>query len=228
VRARAAAILAFLVLAATAIPVAQAAPAGAARGAATPTRSRTAETARREVRARALYAEGHYEEAVTLFADLFAATLHPTYLRNIGRCYQNLGQAQSAIRSFRDYLRKARNISDKERKEIGGYIAEMEALEARQAQATPAEKKPESVVESDKPAAVSPPLPAAAPVALADPAPVVSLSTSPAAAVAEPPRSHAWLYGTIAAVVVAGAVGAFFVLRPHDADPACAAPRVCQ
>jgi tetratricopeptide (TPR) repeat protein len=227
VRAKAAATLAFLVLAAAGTPVAQAAPAGAARDAATPKRSRAAEAARREVRARALYAEGHYDEAVTLFADLFAETLHPTYLRNIGRCYQNLGQAQSAIRSFRDYLRKARNISDKERKEVGGYIAEMEALQAKQEKE--AEKKPASIVGPDKPATVSPPLPAAAaPVALADPAPVVSLSTAPAAAVAEPPKSHGWLYGTLAAVVVAGAVGAFFVLRPHDSDPACAPPRVCQ
>jgi tetratricopeptide (TPR) repeat protein len=227
VRAKAAATLAFLVLAAAASPVAQAAPAGAARDAATPKRSRAAEAARREVRARALYAEGHYDEAVTLFADLFAETLHPTYLRNIGRCYQNLGQAQSAIRSFRDYLRKAGNIPDKERKEVEGYIAEMEVLQAKD-EKTAAEKKPASFVESDKRAAVSPPLPAAAHVALAEPAPVVLLNTAPAAAVAEPAKSHAWLYGSLAAVVVAGAVGAFFVLRPHDSDPACASPRVCQ
>jgi hypothetical protein len=45
---------------------------------------------KREIKAREAFAQGHYEEALDLFAKLYAEKLHPTYLRNIGRCYQNL------------------------------------------------------------------------------------------------------------------------------------------
>ena len=36
--------------------------------------------------------------------------MHPTYLRNIARCHQNLGNPDKAISSFREYLRKARDL----------------------------------------------------------------------------------------------------------------------
>jgi len=47
----------------------------------------------RDVRARELFGLGKYAEALVLFCKLYADTTHPTYLRNVGRCYQNLGQA---------------------------------------------------------------------------------------------------------------------------------------
>jgi hypothetical protein len=59
---------------------------------------------------------------------LYAEQLHPNYLRNIGRCYLNLAQPDKAISSFREYLRKARNLATGEREEIEGYIREMEEL----------------------------------------------------------------------------------------------------
>ena len=86
----------------------------------------------RELKAREEFAAGRYQEALDLFAKLYAETLHPVYLRNIGRCYQNLGDPDRAIISFRDYLRKHKTISADERKEVEAFIAEMEdAEEAR-------------------------------------------------------------------------------------------------
>ncbi len=82
----------------------------------------------REIKAREDFVGGRYQEALDLFAKLYAETLHPNYLRNIGRCYQNLGEPDRAITSFRDYLRKGKDISPAEHAEIDGYIAEMEAL----------------------------------------------------------------------------------------------------
>ena len=82
----------------------------------------------RELKAREEFAAGRYQDALDLFAKLYAETLHPIYLRNIGRCYQNLGEPDRAIASFRDYLRKAKSLRAEERKEIEGFIKEMEEL----------------------------------------------------------------------------------------------------
>src|SRR5207248_1136716 len=88
-----------------------------------------------EMQAREAYAAGNYQEALNLYAKLYAETLHPTYLRNIGRCHQNLGEPEKAIASFREYLRKARELSTDERAEVEGFIHEMEDLQAKQSRA---------------------------------------------------------------------------------------------
>src|SRR5256885_4377392 len=86
---------------------------------------------RREMQAREAFAAGNYKDALNLYAKLYAETLHPTYLRNIGRCHQNLGEPEKAIASFREYLRKAKGLSAEERTEVEGFISEMEELRAR-------------------------------------------------------------------------------------------------
>lgn len=52
---------------------------------------------RRELEARTSFARGDYDQALSLYVGLYAETLHPTYLRNIGRCYQQLRQPGRAI-----------------------------------------------------------------------------------------------------------------------------------
>ena len=128
---------------------------------------------KREVEARADFAAGRYQQAIDLFARLYGETLNPIYLRNIGRCQQNLNQPQAAINAFREYLRKAKGMTADERAEIDGYIKEMEALLA------------------SRPAAPAP-LPAGAP-ASASPPPVASAipSGQPAATAAASPETPA-------------------------------------
>jgi tetratricopeptide (TPR) repeat protein len=96
----------------------------------------------REMRAREAYAAGRYQEALDIYIKLYAEELHPNYLRNIGRCYQNLGDPDRAISSFHEYLRKARNLPDDERAEIDGYIGEMEDLKGKRARAAEPPAKP--------------------------------------------------------------------------------------
>src|SRR5947207_15867329 len=72
----------------------------------------------RELQAREAFAAGRFQDALDLFAKLYAGTLHPTYLRNIGRCYMNLGQPDKAITSFHEYLRKAHHVTKSERAEV--------------------------------------------------------------------------------------------------------------
>ena len=70
---------------------------------------------KRELEARADFAAGRYQKAVDTFAQLFADTGDPLYLRNIGRCYQKMKRAQEAIDSFQEYLLKGKNLSKSER-----------------------------------------------------------------------------------------------------------------
>jgi hypothetical protein len=88
----------------------------------------------RELEARKDFAEARYEDALHLFADLFAQLGDPIYLRNVARCYQKLKRPAEAIASFQEYLAKA-NVAPSEREQIASYISEMEALQASQASA---------------------------------------------------------------------------------------------
>lgn len=93
----------------------------------------------RDLKAREAFAAGRYQEALDIYAKLFAETLHPTYLRNVGRCHQMLGNPDQAINSFREYLRRAPDLSAHQRAEVEGFIADMEALrKTRAAQAAAA------------------------------------------------------------------------------------------
>jgi tetratricopeptide (TPR) repeat protein len=147
--------------------------------------------------ARTHFAAGEYREARDLYARLYADTLHPTYLRNIGRCYQNLRDPDRAITSFEEYLRKAKQIAPADRAEVEGYIRELEALKRRQ----------EAQGRGDRA------LPATAPVRAAalDPTPAgIALAPSPGAepSVDGPPFYKRWWFWTaVGLVVAAGAAG---------------------
>jgi len=89
----------------------------------------------REQTARAFFAAGKYQDAIEIFAQMFAERPHPNYLFNIGRCYQNLGDPDKAISSFREYLRKSPKLGAAGRHEVDGYIHEMEQLQGKHADA---------------------------------------------------------------------------------------------
>jgi len=86
-----------------------------------------------ELNARQAFAAAPYDEAIQLFARLDAETLNPIYLRNIGRCHQKKREPDKAIDAFQDYLAKGKSITAPERKEIQGYIKDMERLRDDQA-----------------------------------------------------------------------------------------------
>ena len=154
---------------------------------------------KREREARADFAAGRYQKAVDTFAQLFADTGDPLYLRNIGRCYQKMKRAQEAIDSFQEYLLKGKNLSPAERQEIEGFIKEMQALKASEAPPPP-------------PPVVTPPPPIAPPPAAAAPPPA-PLAPPPAPLAPMPPSApppasdgRAWRIGGIA--TAAGGVAA--------------------
>jgi tetratricopeptide (TPR) repeat protein len=162
-----------------------------------------------DLKARTYFVQGEFKQALEIYTRLYVETMHPTYLRNIGRCQQNLGEPDKAIASFREYLRKAKDLSADQRAEIDGYIAEMEQLKRSKASGATASSA----------AATSAPPPEARP---AEPAPVLvgpPTVTAPRAEPADggPFYTRAWFW-VGAAVVVAGAVTAI-VLVSADRSP---------
>jgi hypothetical protein len=178
----------------------------------------------REIEARRAYAAGRYKEAVDLYSNLYATTLHPTYLRNIGRCYQNLEEPQLAIKSYQEYLRKA-SVTQAERREIDGFIAEMEALKQQQAAATPGPTPTAPAPAVPTTPAAAPPAPRSAVVATPAPSAAQSASSSVdlAAAAPEPepastPFYTRWWFWSVVGLAVAGGAAALFLTR-SDGGP---------
>jgi tetratricopeptide (TPR) repeat protein len=167
------------------------------------------QTDKREVEARKAFAAGKYQEALDLFTDLYAAKPHPTYLRNVGRCYQNLKQPEKAINAFRDYLRQAKDLKTAERNEVNGFIAEMEALQKQQ--------KVEAAALAAPPPSAPPPVPlvpAVPPVAPEEHGQAnAALLTSPPAVEPEastPIYKKAWFWSVVGVVVAGAVVGGLY------------------
>lgn len=175
----------------------------------------------REMKARELYAAGRYQDALDLYVKLYAEKLHPNYLRNIGRCYQNLGDPEKAIGSFREYLRKARSLPAEERQEIEGYIKEMEDLKRQRDAPPPPPPKAEEPVRP-APRLDAPPPPPPDNRVMATPPP-------PAADEGPPIYKRWWFWTAVGVVAVAGTLGGLAAAGTFDAkDPSCGAGRMCQ
>jgi len=193
--------------------------AGAARAAEPPPSDSSSASGRgeREAKARELFAVGQYREALALYGKLYADTAHPTYLRNIGRCYQNLREPDKAISSFEEYLRQAKGLSPEQRAVVEGYIREMDELKRKQqetADATATKPPPPTRTEAraDTPA----PRPAAT-------AAVTVERAAPEQGRARPRRTAGLVVGglAVAALGVGGVFGVLAIQKTHDSDQHC-------
>jgi hypothetical protein len=200
-----------------------------------------------EMKARESFAAGRYDEALESYAKLYAETLNPIYLRNIGRCQQKLKQPDKAIDAFHDYLIKGgKKISADEKAEINGYIKEMEALRDEQAgkqQAAPPPVAPTPVAPV-QPIPSGPPPEGPPPGYTAQPAgaypgaqgayPPGPEQQPSAALVAQPapeqpasgPVYTKWWFWTIVGAVVVGGVVTAVVLSSGTSKPDCPATAV--
>jgi hypothetical protein len=190
-----------------------------------------------EMKARESFAAGRYDEALELFAKLYAETLNPIYLRNIGRCQQKLKQPDKAIDAFHDYLAKGgKKISADEKAEINGYIKDMEALrdeQAKQQQAPP----PAPVAPTPAPVQPIPAQPEGPPPGYTTAPPPAYPGTEPSpngalVAQAPPPQQEQsqpiyakwWFWTIIGAVVVGGVVTAVALSGGGTTKPNCPLP----
>lgn len=72
------------------------------------------ESARKTYQAGAqAYAEGRYKDAIDLFLEAASEAPNPAFSYNIGLAYEQLGDADNALRWYRDYLRELPNAPDR-------------------------------------------------------------------------------------------------------------------
>ena len=194
---------------------------------ANPVQAATKRVDKREVEARQAFAAGQYQEALDLYAQLYADSVHPTYLRNIGRCYQNLQQPDKAINAFRDYLRQAKELSPAEKGEIDGYIAEMEALKTRQEAAQASASSGAAASPTDQPP-VKPMVPPVAPNAVTTNSLQLSNQVPAPPAQQTPFYKKGWFWGVVGVAVVGGVVGGLYAAGTFSKSSiGCSAPAGC-
>jgi hypothetical protein len=112
----------------------------------------------REKAAKKACAMGDYQKGADILTDLLLETDDPMHIYNQARCYEQNSVWDRAISRFREYLRKAKNLPDRERAETEQHIAECEAALARtQPPVTP--PSPEPPVKANVPAPVIAPQP---------------------------------------------------------------------
>ena len=192
------------------------------------------------------YALGHYDEALDQFAKLYADTLNPIYLRNIGRCYQKLKQPDKAIDKFHEYLEKGKKIAPDERAQVEGYIKEMEALREEQAKQSPAPApappggpapiqpiqpaQPEGPPPgyTAQPAGAYPGSPGAYPPGADQQQPGGTLVAQPTPPASSGPVYTKWWFWTIVGVVVVGGVVTAVALGSGTSKPPCTGALICQ
>jgi hypothetical protein len=81
----------------------------------------------RAVEARKACASGQVDKGIKLLSDYLASTNDTTAIFNMGRCYQQNGIADKAVAQFREYLERAPDLTLADRREVQGYIADLEA-----------------------------------------------------------------------------------------------------
>ena len=151
-----------------------------------------------------LYELSKFSEAAAEYEEAYKAKPDPALLFNIGQAYRLAGKLEPALRSYRSYLHKLPDASNR---------AEVEAHIARLQQAIDEQAKAKS-----QPATAAAPAPALAP---STPASATSLSqpTVVARAPRQPLYRRWWLWTAVGGVVVAGlAVGLAVGLTPANAS----------
>lgn len=61
-----------------------------------------------------LYKQARYSEAIGKFEEAYRLKPHPTIFFNIGRCYEQLGDINKALKNYREYLRIVPDAKDRE------------------------------------------------------------------------------------------------------------------
>ncbi len=161
-----------------------------------PLPSRADSKEERERAARKACLTGDTAKGVDLLADLFLDTRDFTHIFNQGRCYEQNQQYREAIGRFREYLVKGASLSAEEKADAQKHIEVCQSYLDR----TPAAPVPVRNVTA-RPTS-PPPMPA--------PALDLSAQAAPGGGVGEsrPFYTRWWFWGTVGAVVVAGAVTA--------------------
>lgn len=125
---------------------------------------------------------GDYEAGAGILTDLYVTTNEPVYIYNQARCYQQNDRWERALARFREFLRKAQNLTKSQRAEVDRNMAECEAALRAASPPVPPAPGPAAPLRSEPPAPVPAPVPS--PTAEVGGAPAI-----PAANANRPPSS---------------------------------------
>lgn len=121
-------------------------------------------TEAKERAARKACLSGDYAKGVEILSDLFIDTKDPNYIFNQARCFEQNSRCEEAVSRFREFLRKAPNISADDKADTEKHIADCQALlgtkesTAPKAEAAPPAPAPAApIVAPSPPPAVMPP-----------------------------------------------------------------------
>jgi tetratricopeptide (TPR) repeat protein len=150
----------------------------------------------KEKAAKKACATGDFVKGVDILADLFVDTNDFSYVYNQGRCYQQSNRWEQAISRFREYLRKAKDISQSDRAETERQIADCELSLGKTAQVAP------------PPVAATPPVPIVHPETAAAEPVTSTVSSKPEPSPSDGSRGKRLrVAGIISAAVGVAAIG---------------------
>lgn len=135
--------------------------------------------------ATSLYLSGRYEEAIEEFRAAYAVFANPKLLLNMGHAYLKLQRPREALRNYNRYVEKRLAQGLELEPEVPGYLSRAEALRDRQEEPPPSGYLADGTLLAQGPAPRSTPL-----------------------------HQRWWLWTTVGAVLVGGAVaGALIATR---------------
>jgi hypothetical protein len=181
-----------------------------------------------------LYKQGKYAEAAGYFAKLSVDYPDmPVFERNLGACFYYLNKPEPALSNLRNYLHHQRDIAPDDKAVVDRWIEEMEKLKTQNAAASlppapPPTEAPSSPTIVPTPSLAVPPQAGEVPISAASPPPSLpmapapveptskpegpTLASTPAASevgtAAAPYYKRSWFWGTVTAVLAAGAITA--------------------
>jgi hypothetical protein len=91
----------------------------------------------RSLEARKACAAGEVDRGIRLLTEYLSATDDPTIIYNMGRCYEQNGLVERALLHFKDYLRKAKDLSAEDRHDAEEHIRQLEAQNRRPGDSPP-------------------------------------------------------------------------------------------
>jgi tetratricopeptide (TPR) repeat protein len=152
-----------------------------------------------------LYELSKFHEAAAEYEQAYQAKPDPALLFNIGQAYRLAGEQQAALRSYRSYLRKVPDATN--RAEVEGYIERLQKAIDEQKTAPP-------VAPAPVPAPAPPPT-----TTVAAPSNQALVASPAPPAERKPVYKQWWLWTAVGVVVAGGAVGlAVAFTTPHNAS----------
>jgi hypothetical protein len=149
---------------------------------------------------------GDVDKGAEILADLYVDTNDATYIYNSGRCFEQNGKNDQAVLRFKEYLRKAKNLSPTEKDAV---LKKIDELQGKGGQAEPASAPSPAPAAQPRAAPAATAAPAVPPVAAtaSTPDPLgISQSSPPPEPQESPPVYKRWWFWTGIGAVVAGGV----------------------